>query len=98
MARTPEGAVKARLKKQLDELGIYHFSPFQAGLGRSGIPDIICCYNGRFVAIECKAGNNKPTALQEREMNAIRQSHGLAFVINEENVGDLKELLQWNKK
>ena len=35
MAQTPEGKVKARLKKQLDELGIYHFSPFQAGMGRA---------------------------------------------------------------
>ena len=98
MAQTPEGKVKAKLKKQLDELGIYHFSPFQAGMGRAGIPDVISCYNGRFVAFECKAGKNQPTALQEREMNAIRQAKGLAFVINEENVDDLKELLQWTKK
>lgn len=98
MAQTPEGKVKAKLKKQLDELGIYHFSPFQAGMGRAGVSDVIACYRGLFVAFECKAGNNKPTALQEREMHAIRQSHGLAFVINEENVGDLKELLQWNKR
>lgn len=98
MAATPEKKVKLKVRKILDEMGIYHFCPPGMGLGRSGIPDIVCCYNGRFVAIECKAGNNKPTALQEREMNAIRQSHGLAFVINEENVGDLKELLQWNKR
>ena len=97
MAQTPEGKVKARLKKQLDELGIYHFSPYQAGMGRAGVPDVIGCYEGRFVAFECKAGNNKPTALQEREMNAIRTAKGLAFVINEENVNQLKELLQWTK-
>lgn len=97
MAQTPEGKVKARLKKQLDELGIYHFSPYQAGMGRAGVPDVIGCYQGRFVAFECKAGNNKPTALQEREINAIRTAKGLAFVINEENVNQLKELLQWTK-
>lgn len=94
---TPENRVKTKVKKTLDEMGIYHFSPFQAGMGRAGISDIICCYNGMFVAIECKAGKNKPTALQEREMNAIRKSKGLAFVINEENVDNLKELLQWKK-
>jgi len=97
MAQTPEGKVKARLKKQLDEMGIYHFSPYQAGMGRAGVPDVIGCYQGRFVAFECKAGNNKPTALQEREMNAIRTAKGLAFVINEENVNQLNELLQWTK-
>lgn len=95
---TPEKKVKTKVKQQLDEMGIYHFSPFQAGMGRSGVPDIICCYHGLFVAIECKAGSNKPTALQEREINAIRTAKGLAFVINEENVDNLKELLQWKKK
>ena len=95
---TPEGKVKARLKKQLNELGIYHFSPFQAGMGRAGIPDIIVCYRGVFVAFECKAGSNKPTALQEREMQAIRDAGGHAYLINEDNVNDLQEILKWIKK
>lgn len=97
MAQTPEGKVKARLKKHLDEMGIYHFSPFQAGMGRAGIPDVIGCYRGLFVAFECKAGKGKTTALQEREIDAIRTAGGLAFVINEENVDNIKELLKWNK-
>ena len=97
MAMTPEGAVKKRLKKVLDELGIWHFSPFQAGMGRAGIPDIIGCYNGLFVAFECKANGNKPTALQEREINAIRTAKGLAFVVDENNLDDIKELLQWRR-
>ena len=94
MADTPEKKVKQRVKKILDEMGIYHFSPFQAGMGRSGVPDIICCYHGLFVAIECKAGKGKTTALQEREINAIRTAKGLAFVINEENVDQLTQLLK----
>jgi len=32
--------------------------------GSSGSPDIIGCYNGNFVGVECKVGNNKPTELQ----------------------------------
>ena len=98
MATTPEGKVKAKLKKHLDAMGIYHFSPFQAGMGRAGVPDIIGCYRGMFVAFECKAGKNKPTALQEREINAIRTAKGLAFVINEDNVDNIQELLQWTRK
>jgi Holliday junction resolvase len=95
MALTPEAKVKARVKKILDEMGIYHFSPVQNGMGRAGIPDIIGCYAGRFVAFECKAGKGKTTALQDRELENIRKAKGLAFVINEENVEQIKELLQW---
>jgi Holliday junction resolvase len=97
MAMTPEARVKAVVKRTLDEMGIYHFSPFMAGMGRAGVPDIIACYEGKFVAFECKAGKNKPTALQEREMDAIRRAKGLAFVINEANMADIKELLEWKK-
>lgn len=95
MAKTPEGAVKAAVKKLLDEMGIYHFSPVQNGMGRAGIPDIIGCYNGRFLGIECKAGKGKTTALQDLELEKIRQAKGFAYVVNENNLQDLKELLQW---
>lgn len=95
MALTPEAKVKRVVKQTLDDMGIYHFSPFQAGMGRAGIPDVIACYNGRFIAFECKAGTNQPTALQEREMNEIRRAKGLAFVINETNMYQIKDLLQW---
>jgi Holliday junction resolvase len=97
MAATPENKVKTKLKKTLDEMGIWHFSPFQAGMGRAGIPDIIACYNGLFVAFECKANGNKPTALQQREIDNIRKAKGLAFVVDENNVQDIKELLQWKR-
>jgi Holliday junction resolvase len=92
---TPEGKVKKRVKAILDELKVYHFSPMQNGMGRAGIPDIVACHNGRFVGIECKAGSNKPTALQERELNRILNAGGEAYVINEENIEQLREELIW---
>ena len=95
MASTPEAKVKAAVKKLLDEMGIYHFSPVQNGMGRAGIPDIIGCYRGRFLGIECKAGKGTTTALQDLELEKIRQAKGFAYVVNENNIHDLKELLIW---
>lgn len=97
MARTPEAAVKANVKTILNELHIYHFSPFQAGMGRAGIPDIICCCNGRFIGIECKAGKGVTTALQNRELAAIHAAGGFAFVVRETNIDELREKLLWIK-
>jgi hypothetical protein len=57
------------------------------------VPDIVCCYNGVFVAIECKANGNKPTPLQEAQMQKIRQAGGYTIVINEENVSILESWL-----
>ena len=94
MATTPEGKVKQQVVKLMKAYGIYYFSPMTHGFGRSGVPDIICCVKGRFVGIECKAGSNKPTALQEKEMQDIRASGGATFVINETNLTMLGEALE----
>jgi Holliday junction resolvase len=94
MAATPESKVKDKLRKYLSQLGIYHFMPAANGFGRAGIPDIIGCYNGQFVAFECKAGKGKTTALQEREIHNIQLAKGWAFVITELNVDHVEELLR----
>ena len=84
MAMTPEKRVKDKVKIILDQMGVWHFSPASNGYGRAGIPDIICCVNGSFLAIECKAGKGDTTALQDREIAAIRRANGVAIVVNED--------------
>lgn len=88
---TPEAKVKASVVKLLKKHNIYYFFPATHGFGRSGVPDIICCFDGEFLALEIKAGNNKPTALQEREMDRIFDAGGNAYVINEDEVANLDE-------
>jgi Holliday junction resolvase len=67
------------------------------GYGHSGVPDIIACYKGKFVGIECKSGKNVPTLLQENNMKRIRTAGGYTIVVNESNISTLlttiKELL-----
>jgi Holliday junction resolvase len=94
MVATPEKRVKSKVVGVLKDEGAYYFFPATHGYGRSGIPDIIVCVNGRFLAIECKAGNNKPTALQTREMENIRRNGGVAIVVNEENWGAVRNLVR----
>lgn len=84
MAGTPESKVKLAVVKLLKQYGVYFFFPATHGYGRSGVPDIICCINGKFLAIECKAGKNEPTALQQREINQIQAAGGMAMVVKED--------------
>ena len=90
---TPEAKTKAKAKKLLDELRIYYFFPPANGYGRAGIPDIIGCFMGFFIAIECKAGRGRLTALQERELERIQAAGGFTFVAREDNIDELKEKL-----
>jgi Holliday junction resolvase len=92
---TPEGKVKAKVRKLLDSMGVYHFMPVSNGMGVMGIPDIIGCLNGLFIAIECKAGKGKLTALQERAIASIEKAGGFTFVAREDNIDELKGLLTW---
>ncbi len=68
---TPEAKVKKKIVAVLKEHGAYYFYPVTGGFGRSGVPDIIVCHAGRFIGIECKAGKNKPTPLQEKNLQDI---------------------------
>jgi Holliday junction resolvase len=91
---TPEAKVKKKVVDVLKKNGAYYFFPATGGYGRSGVPDIVCCYRGVFVAIECKAGTNKPTPLQQAEMGKIKQAQGFVLVVNETNIDDVSTLLR----
>lgn len=94
MAKTLEGKVKDKVVGILKDEEVYYFFPATHGYGRSGVPDIIACTNGRFLAIECKAGTNKPTALQVREIERIRLAGGVAVVANDTNWELVRELVR----
>jgi len=94
MAATPEKKVKKVCTDLLTKHGAYYFYPVTGGYGRSGVPDIVVCHRGRFLAVECKAGNNKPTALQEAEMAKIRAAGGDALVVWEDNSHQLRDWLE----
>jgi hypothetical protein len=93
MAATPEKKVKDKVRKILTESGAFHFMPATHGYGTSGVPDIIGCYKGRMFAIECKAGDNKPTALQMKNLALISGAGGYTEIVNETNIDAVGALL-----
>ena len=91
---TPEAKVKKKVKATLDALGMYYFMPFMGGYGTAGVPDIVGCYKGRFIGIECKAGAGRTTALQVKNLKDIDRNGGIALVINENNIDELETLIR----
>ena len=90
---TPEAKVKKVVVNQLRNLGAYYFYPVTGGYGRSGVPDIVGCYKGKFFGIECKAGKNTPTPLQQINLDDIEKQDGIALVINEKNMHSVRDLI-----
>ncbi len=70
---------------------LYFFKEHGGLYGTAGVPDIICCYKGRFIALEVKAPDGKPTALQEATINRIREAGGVAEVVR--SVEEVKEII-----
>lgn len=94
MGMTPEGRVKAAVKRRLESRGVWFYMPVQNGMGRVGIPDFICCMDGRFLAIETKAPGKRGdvTANQQRNLNDIAAAGGTALVVDD--AAQLDEILQ----
>lgn len=89
-ALTPEGRVKANIKKILKDAGAYYYMPVSGGMGKHGVPDFLVCYRGKFIGIEAKAGRGTTTALQDRELAEIVQAGGVSLIINENDLDYLK--------
>lgn len=83
---TPEGRVKAKVKKALDKLGAdcWRFMPVQSGYGTTAL-DFLLSIRGRFVAIETKAPGKKLTPLQEQTKAAIEAAGGVVLVVWDES-------------
>ena len=73
-----EQKLQAKILKYLFAIGAYSVKVVAAT--RAGVPDIICCYKGKFVGIEVKLEGSKPSALQLSNIELIKNAEGLAFV------------------
>lgn len=76
-----ESTVVKRVLAYLNSRGGFwmkvHGGPFQL----AGVPDIIGCYRGRFVAMEAKRPGKNPTRLQEYMLGRITAAGGVTAVI-----------------
>lgn len=60
--------------------------------GTAGIPDVICCFYGRFIAFEVKTQSGKLTKLQEITIQRIKDAKGEAFKVT--SADEVKTILE----
>jgi Holliday junction resolvase len=92
VTKVTEKWVKKQVTLKLKEMGAYYFFPVASGFMSSGVPDIVACWKGNFLGIECKANGNRPTALQIKNLVDIEKAGGKSILIDETNV-ELLELI-----
>ena len=88
-----ERDVVAAIKRYLASLGsdVFFWKEHGGPYGTSGVPDIICCYKGRFLGLEVKLPTGRLTELQKRAINRINRAGGVARRV--ESVADAREII-----
>ena len=74
----PETAFKQRVLKDLSKLETCWVLKTQER-ARRGIPDLLICLRGKFVAVELKVDGEVPTPLQDEILERIQGASGTAF-------------------
>ena len=85
-----EKVFENKIKAYLKSIGAYFIKTHGDRFSKVGTPDIIACVNGKFVAIEVKAENGKPSELQLHHIDQIRKAGGLACVLYPKDFEEFK--------
>jgi hypothetical protein len=59
---------------------------------KNGVPDILVCFEGRFIGLEVKAPAGRLSLIQAYQMQLIRESGGVAEVVR--SLADAKAAVQ----
>lgn len=96
MAKTPESKLKADIKNYLKTLpNIFLHSVPGAAFGKSGVPDIIVCYNGLYIGIEAKTYDGTFSEWQKTRKAQIEAAGGICiFARSVDDVRAVMEMLR----
>ena len=78
----PERQIQRTVGRYLAQRGAWELNTHSMGYQRRGVPDLIACLDGRFLALEVKRPGRKPTPLQARTLARIRLAEGVAGVVH----------------
>ena len=89
-----ERDIVAAVKRYLSTLGedVFFWKEHGGLYGTSGIPDIIICYKGRFIGMECKLPGGRLTELQKQAIAKINRAGGIARRV--ESVADVQSIIR----
>lgn len=91
--RFKEKAIENQIKDYLNLCGVYWFKVHGSNFMVPGIPDLICCHQGRFIGIEVKASTGGVQSEQQRihERN-IKRAGGIYILAN--SLDSIREVIR----
>ena len=87
-----------RVKKFLKEENCWYLKTWGGGMQRSGIPDLLICCGGFFLAVELKSEDGRGSELQAWNIKIIDESGGISIVLRPNQFERFKKLVRELKK
>ena len=77
-----ESLLQGKIIKHLQGRGAYVVKVITAS--KAGVPDLLVCYKGKFIAIEVKAPGklNNTSELQKYNLDLVKASGGISLVVD----------------
>lgn len=88
-----EKQFETKVKQFLKSHNIWFTKIWGGGFQKAGIPDLLCCINGHFVAIELKGANGTATELQKYNIKKINESGGIGLILYPKDFRKFKALV-----
>lgn len=83
-----------KVKRFLKEQGVYYLKYWAGAVyTKSGIPDLLICCEGVFIAVELKAKNGKPSDLQLFNLRKIERAGGFSFLLYPDKFESFKQFI-----
>ena len=86
-----ESKLQARILRYLGSLGLWCWAFKAEVCNDRGVPDIICCFKGRFIGLEVKSERGRVSGPQKLQIKRIRRAGGRAAVVR--SLDDVKRVL-----
>ena len=87
-----EKLLTTKIREYLKSIdGLWFYKHHGGQFGTAGTPDIIVCYQGRFIAFEVKAEKGRLTLLQAIVLRKIESAGGIAKVVR--SVDEVKSII-----
>jgi len=87
-----ESQFQSKVEKYLKSIDAWYVKYWGGGtFTKVGIPDLLCCINGKFVALELKTDKGKPSELQLHHIKKINDANGYARILRPSQFEDFKK-------
>lgn len=90
----PEKTFEKKVRSWLEARGAWVLKTISEGRQEAGVPDLLICYKGQFVALELKSETGAVRPLQEYKIKQINDAGGLAMIVRPSDWPNVQAILE----